>query len=380
MLYARLNHMNIKINIISTFFVGSLFSFLVCQETYAGCCVTGGTCVSSVNNSCSQGTYARGICSDGVCKEDNLCSIPDTGDNVVVAVINRSKQQIKVNGIISDNENTITVNIQDVPNGKFTIIKNELNDTGETWRGWEIVFGPNTKVPPDSTFSSNYLKKVTLVPERNAIVFHGGEVPPGKKLIKSFQIEHFDTISTTSILSMSHNRITTEPTPEMIQNGFPIKPKVDCYIPLVIKLASFAVGTSKEGTYWKWETASETNNLGMNLWCAQIQDNQFKSITQLNNQLIPSKAVLPNYGASYSSTDYPYINTHLQPGVQHCTLEDVDTRGQCMLHCDQIDTVVVGDSNLSNTELDELQARAIALCHEYKLEGACLDQLLAPNQ
>lgn len=61
-------------------------------------------------------------------------------------------------------------------------------------------------------------------------------------------------------------------------------------------------------------------------------------------------------------------------------MQFVDTRGQCMLHCEQIDTVVVGESNLSNTELNELQAKAIALCHEHKLKGACLDQLLAPNQ
>ncbi|NJO14196.1 MAG: hypothetical protein HC877_00125 [Thioploca sp.] len=131
----------------------------------------------------------------------------------------------------------------------------------------------------------------------------------------------------------------------------------------------------------QWDTASEENNLGMNLWCAQMQGNQFQEITQLNSELIPSKAMLPNYGALYSSTDYPYVNTNLQkPGVQHCTLEDIDASGQCMLHCDQIDTVVVGDSKLSDTELNELRTKAITLCHEYELAGVCLDQLLAAHQ
>lgn len=154
-----------------------------------------------------------------------------------------------------------------------------------------------------------------------------------------------------------------------------------CQTKLSVELSSFSITKDETKRVVEWETASETNNLGMNLWCAQMQGNQFQEITQLNSQLIPNKAILPNYGASYSSTDYPYINTNLKPGVQHCTLEDIDASGQCTLHCDQIDTVVVGEgNNLSDTELNELQARAIALCNEHKQNGMCLDQLLAPNQ
>jgi hypothetical protein len=126
----------------------------------------------------------------------------------------------------------------------------------------------------------------------------------------------------------------------------------------------------------QWDTASEEKNLGMNLWCAQFQDGQLRNITQLNNQLILSKAVLPEFGAAYSSADYSYVNTNLQAGVQHCVLEDVDTRGQCTLHCDQVGTVVVSDSNLSNTELDELRVQAIAFCHEHQPAGICLELLL----
>lgn len=134
----------------------------------------------------------------------------------------------------------------------------------------------------------------------------------------------------------------------------------------------------------QWDTASEENNLGMNFWCAQMSGNQFQKITQLNSQLIPSKAILPNYGAPYSSTDYPYINTNLKPGVQHCALEDIDASGQCTLHCDQLDTIVVGKGQSApNVNLNELNAKAIALCQQYKdklaetgQEGICLDQLL----
>ena len=150
---------------------------------------------------------------------------------------------------------------------------------------------------------------------------------------------------------------------------------------LGVTLDNLTTSILKENLVIQWDTASEESNLGMNLWCAKIQDNQFEEITQLNSELIPSKAILPNYGASYSSTDYSYINTNLKPGIQHCTLEDIDTSGQCTLHCDQIDTVVIGESNkLFDIELNELQAKAIALCNEYKLNGVCLDQLLAPHQ
>ena len=85
---------------------------------------------------------------------------------------------------------------------------------------------------------------------------------------------------------------------------------------------------------------------------------------------------MPEFGAAYSSADYSYVNTNLQAGVQHCVLEDVDTRGQCTLHCDQVGTVVVSDSNLSNTELDELRVQAIAFCHEHQPAGICLELLL----
>lgn len=146
--------------------------------------------------------------------------------------------------------------------------------------------------------------------------------------------------------------------------------------PLVVDLNSFTATPTDTGVNLEWETATEMNNLGMNLWCAQVGDGQFEAVTKLNSQLIPSKA-LPNSGASYSSADYPGINTNLNPGVQHCALEDIDASGQCTVHCDQMDTVVIGN-NLPATELNRLKAEAIALCKAHELNGVCLDQLVAP--
>jgi hypothetical protein len=143
------------------------------------------------------------------------------------------------------------------------------------------------------------------------------------------------------------------------------------YIPGLIDLNSFTATPTNTGVNFEWETASEMNNLGMNLWCAQMRNGQFEGVTKLNSQVIPSKAQ-PNSGASYS-----WISTNLEPGVQHCALEDIDASGQCTVHCDQIDTVVIGN-NLPATELNRLKAEAIALCQAHELNGACLDTLVAP--
>jgi hypothetical protein len=146
-----------------------------------------------------------------------------------------------------------------------------------------------------------------------------------------------------------------------------------------VNLESFSVENSENTIFVKWKNGSEVNNIAMNLWCAQMQDNQFKKITRLNSEPIPSKAILPNYGASYSSTDYPYINANLWPGIQYCALEDIDASGQCVLHCDQMDIIAIGkDNKLSDIELNELQTKAIALCNKHKPDGECLSQLLVP--
>jgi hypothetical protein len=154
--------------------------------------------------------------------------------------------------------------------------------------------------------------------------------------------------------------------------------EVQEYLP--VTLDNLTVSTLENQLVIQWDTASEINNLGMNLWCAQLADNQFESITQLNSQLISTKAILPQLGASYSSADYPAINTHLKLGIQHCTLEDIDAGGQCTLHCEHLKTVVIGDDNsITDAKLNELNAKAIALCNESQQAGVCLAQRLAPN-
>jgi len=60
--------------------------------------------------------------------------------------------------------------------------------------------------------------------------------------------------------------------------------EVQEYLPVI--LANLTVSTLENKVVIQWDTASEINNLGMNLWCAQLAEDQFEGITPLNSQLI----------------------------------------------------------------------------------------------
>ena len=96
--------------------------------------------------------------------------------------------------------------------------------------------------------------------------------------------------------------------------------------PLLIDLASFSAKAADGAILFEWETASEINNVGFNLYRAE-------SLTgvriQLNDALIPS-AVAPGslFGASYSLLDESVeANT-----MYYYWLEDVDINGLTTLH------------------------------------------------
>lgn len=159
-----------------------------------------------------------------------------SGACIGTGTINLATDAITVDGAIDSDENIIVVTLSTIPTGRWSVTKNERNDTGAPWRGWEIIFGPDTEVPPDAVFSSNFFTQVTAVPSRNALVFHGGEVPPGATLIKSFEVIQLNTGG----MVMSHNRSDSDPTPLEIQDGFPGLPLMFC----TIQLGSIVPATS----------------------------------------------------------------------------------------------------------------------------------------
>jgi hypothetical protein len=185
-------------------------------------------------------------------------------------------------------------------------------------------------------------------------------------LLDNDNLDAFDIVYTSTVLKIPQNP------------NFPLD------IPLAVELIDFTLTANERNQVTvEWETASETDNLGMNVWCAKL-GYHFENFTKLNgNEKISSNASPPD-GAFYSSENYPWKDTELEPGIQHCTLEDIDTRGKCNLHCDFIKTVVI-DNHAESQQIDlkDINARAIELCNEYQTtleetgqKGLCLDEVL----
>ncbi len=90
--------------------------------------------------------------------------------------------------------------------------------------------------------------------------------------------------------------------------------------PTAVELVSFTAAPSRDGVLVRWETATERNNVGFNLYRSASTDELGE---QLNAELIPSLAPGGDQGASYE-----YLDTTALPGlVYYYTLEDIDING-----------------------------------------------------
>jgi hypothetical protein len=95
-------------------------------------------------------------------------------------------------------------------------------------------------------------------------------------------------------------------------------------VPTAIELLSFTAQAATDYVTLAWETGSEVDNAGFNLWRAEAADGTY---TQLNVALIPAQGD-PLSGASYGYTD----NDGVQGGTFYYKLEDVDTHGVGTFH------------------------------------------------
>lgn len=90
-----------------------------------------------------------------------------------------------------------------------------------------------------------------------------------------------------------------------------------------IELASFTAAANDNGVViLDWETATEVDNAGFNIYCSKRKDGMYKKV---NNTLIASKGNEVS-GASYSFEDMP------GHGAFYYKLEDVDDNGNTTLH------------------------------------------------
>ena len=92
-----------------------------------------------------------------------------------------------------------------------------------------------------------------------------------------------------------------------------------------VTLASFTAAGGDDQVLLEWETASEVNNIGFNLWRST---NEAGSYAKLNDSLIPSQAMGSVIGAHYYYTDSDVSNG----ATYYYKLESVATDGSSEVH------------------------------------------------
>jgi hypothetical protein len=95
--------------------------------------------------------------------------------------------------------------------------------------------------------------------------------------------------------------------------------------PTLIDLVSFVATPQEDGVQLAWETATELNNLGFNVYRS---DSRNGPQTKLNDRLIPAQNPGSTEGATYS-----FLDTTPAPGQRYFYwLEDIDAVGSVTLH------------------------------------------------
>ena len=90
--------------------------------------------------------------------------------------------------------------------------------------------------------------------------------------------------------------------------------------PTAITLAAFTATPQENAILVTWETASELDNVGFNLYRSASADGPY---TQLNQALIP-----PQFPGEVMGGLYEWLDTDVEPGVTYYyKLEDIDVKG-----------------------------------------------------
>lgn len=131
--------------------------------------------------------------------------------------------------------------------------------------------------------------------------------------------------------------------------------------PNLADLVSFNALPSSESTVsLKWETASEHDNAGFNIWRAKLENDELSDITRVNEQIISSKNIFEWTGTSYSveDTTLPNGNTY------YYVLEDINNTGENTLQCDHISAVSLGEPLQKTDAIEKVKS----ICKEYAEE------------
>ncbi|MCF6156504.1 MAG: hypothetical protein E3K36_14970 [Candidatus Brocadia sp.] len=133
--------------------------------------------------------------------------------------------------------------------------------------------------------------------------YHDNEGKPGSDTISAFS---YDLV--TDAIIESKNKLTKKWT----EKGN------------AVELTSFAAKANDDGSViLTWETATEVDNAGFNLYRARLKDGTYKKI---NDTLIPAQ------GNTVSGASYSYVDTPPAKGTYYYKLEDVDYNGLSTMH------------------------------------------------
>jgi hypothetical protein len=99
----------------------------------------------------------------------------------------------------------------------------------------------------------------------------------------------------------------------------------------LVSLAFFTAAPLARGVLLSWQTASELDTAGFNLWRGDAADGPYGKV---NEALIPARGG-PTWGASYTFTDAPVV----AGATYYYKLEEVDVYGQSAFHGPTVVTV-----------------------------------------
>ena len=103
----------------------------------------------------------------------------------------------------------------------------------------------------------------------------------------------------------------------------------------VVTLVSFTANAGDDGSVTlAWETATEVDNAGFNLYRSRRKNGTY---TQINNALINAR------GNAVSGASYTYVDTPGRDGIYYYKLEDVDYYGVSTMHDPEKVRVMSGD-------------------------------------
>ena len=115
---------------------------------------------------------------------------------------------------------------------------------------------------------------------------------------------------------------------------------------LLVKLNSFIAQANGKKILIKWQTASEINNAGFNLWrarphpgttCQDTKLDEYWDVTRVTSE--PSKD-----GNTVEGNSYSYEDITVKPGLTYCyALEDINFEGKSTFHLNDIVSAIVNN-------------------------------------